>query len=203
VGPEGRTGPSVRTVRDSRSLHGSLPGCALVSRARALRGLRRSRSLALDVVGLLAAAWLAALVLPPLRRAIPTELVGPALFASQTIALLLAIPVWWHQHALARAHGGGWYAWSQTILAIALTPVAYVGVWALPLLVESDIRKGVAQWRRDTAQSLRERVVWSSSYGLALLVPTLLLSSAWGVALGLLAVLALHQARRRHLIRRH
>jgi hypothetical protein len=91
------------------------------------------------------------------------------------VALGLALLVWVHRYQFAELSGGRWYALGQTLLSIALTPVAYIGVAAVPLLVERDVKRGYARWRRETAPPLRERVLWAVMLLIAIAVCTVLL----------------------------
>ncbi len=53
-------------------------------------------------------------------------------------------------YGLAREGGGPRYARAQLLLAVLLTPIAFLGLWAMPILVLSDVDKGVARLREQT-----------------------------------------------------
>lgn len=73
---------------------------------------------------------------------------------AQLTLLAGAVPVWRALYRYARAAGSARYARGQVLLAIFLTPFLFVGVWAVPLLVASDVDKDVARLRAETAPPL-------------------------------------------------
>lgn len=98
----------------------------------------------------------------------------------------LAVVVWVFLYQFAKRSGGTWYALGQTLLAVALTPAAYIGVIAIPLLVERDVRSGHARWRQRTAPPLGERLLWAGMFLIAAVTCTAL----WG-PVGPIAAIAL------------
>ncbi len=72
-------------------------------------------------------------------------LIPAALLASGCFALA----TWWFLYRFARAAAGRRYALGQLLLSV----VSPLGVLFFPLLVDSDVAKGVAHWRCTTAPS--------------------------------------------------
>ncbi|HEX6884358.1 MAG TPA: hypothetical protein VF530_13345 [Planctomycetota bacterium] len=100
-----------------------------------------------------------------------------ALLVLAGLGLVSAVVTWSALYRLARATGGARYALSQTLLSVAL-PI--VGLIAIPLLVDSDVQKGVAAWRARTREPL-----WFTAWSTLLIAGLLVLAHALVVGLGL------------------
>ncbi|MCP3918007.1 MAG: hypothetical protein GY711_20865 [bacterium] len=64
---------------------------------------------------------------------------------------LLAVATLVTVYYLARVsltHGGSSYAIQHVGLALVLLPIGLIGALIVPLLVRSDVEKGIAEWRR-------------------------------------------------------
>jgi len=89
-----------------------------------------------------------------------------AVFAAQTLTAL---------HSFALEVGGQRYAFAQTALAACLAPVLGIGVVLIPLLVENDARKGVAEWHQANhpplERSLVETIVVIGIFAVILRIP--------------------------------
>ena len=120
---------------------------------------------------------------------------SPMLATLAQLILLAGVPVWRALYRYARAGGGERYARGQLLLALLLSPVLFVGVWAMPLLVASDVDKGVAQWRSETGGrpwfAALDTVVVFALLGLGLLLVRFL--GLPGLFLGALAVPVLYK----------
>ena len=77
---------------------------------------------------------------------------GPILQVSLALLALLTLFVWYELFRCSLVLGGAGYAVAHLGLAIALTPLFYLGVIVVPLLVESDVTKGVAGYNRKLPQ---------------------------------------------------
>jgi len=72
---------------------------------------------------------------------------------------IVSLIVWYHLFLCSRDGGGYGYAIGHLALSVLLTPLLYIGVLLVPLLVESDLAKGVADWRSLRETTWLERVV--------------------------------------------
>ena len=116
----------------------------------------------------------------------PAQFVNTAFYVYSfvwTIAFVLACVFWATLYRYARAGGGSDYARAYTFLSVLLAPIALVGFWVVPILVERDIASGLAAWRRRTAPSPRERARRTALYLACLAVVALPL---WFVSVELL-----------------
>ena len=85
--------------------------------------------------------------------------------------LVLACAFWAALFRFARGAGGSGYAGLYVLLSVVLTPVLF-GILAVPELVQRDIAGGQAEWRRQNAPSLSERLLRTALYLGALLLVT-------------------------------
>lgn len=96
--------------------------------------------------------WALFSLLPAFLPAATASWVIPAALGAQVLFLGLAVAAWRALYLFAREAAGQRYALGQLALSIVVTPV--IGLFAIPLLVDSDVRKGFARWRRATQQPL-------------------------------------------------
>lgn len=81
------------------------------------------------------------------------------LITGSLLLLFVATAVWWNLFRTARETCGLGYALGHVALSMVLTPVLYTGVLFVPLMVESDVRKGVARWRSQRHETWWEKAV--------------------------------------------
>ena len=114
-----------------------------------LRRMLRARRIGLGAfLALGAVGWCHARL--DLSEALTSTL--PAAYALLAVVLTVAaVLTWINLYRAARAAGGAAYAREHLLLSMALTPVLYVGVLVLPLVLEGDIEKGVARLRNARA----------------------------------------------------